>query len=204
MLTTQQGESKLSLQDGNFYLLAACEIPEESASTPQGVLGVDLGIENIATDSDSVPYGGHVRKRRSRFHKTRRSLQRTNTKSAKRKLNKRAKKEHRFSQDVNHCIAKQLVNKAKRTEQGISLEDLKGIRLGNRVSRQLRRELHSWAFYDLLVEVLGMTSLRLLLGGVDKQTSSCWRNHQRQDGDGNTPSWLWFRVGLIQGMLMVY
>ena len=149
MLATQKGESKLFLQNGTFYLHAACEIAEGTPLVPQDILGVDLGIVNLATDSDGVPYGEDVRKRRSRFHKTRRSLQRTHTKSSKRKLIRRAKKERRFSQDVNHCIAKQLVEKAKRTEQAISLETLKGIRLGNRVSRQLRRELHSWAFNDL-------------------------------------------------------
>jgi putative transposase len=186
MLATQKGESKLSLQDGTFYLLATCEIPEEPTLTAQGILGVDLGIENIATDSDGVSYGGDVRKRRSRFHKTRRSFQRTNTKSSKRKLSKRARKEHRFSQDVNHCIAKQLVEKAKRTEQAISVEDLKGIRLGNRVSRQLRRELHSWAFYDLQQKIeykakLAGVSVLYVAPAYTSQTCSVCGHCQRSN-----------------------
>lgn len=40
-------------RDGEFYLLATCEIPEADLNDdPAGFLGVDLGIVNIATTSD--------------------------------------------------------------------------------------------------------------------------------------------------------
>lgn len=49
------------------------------------------------------------------------------TKSSKRKLKKVSGKERRFRADINHCVSKHLVEKAKDTNVGIALEDLSGI-----------------------------------------------------------------------------
>ena len=152
-LQQQQGESDLCLVDSRFYLLATCEQEEQVVQRSSGVLGVDMGIVNLATDSDGQFYGHHVREIRRKRQKTRKDLQKRKSKSAKRKLKKRRRKERRFRQDVNHCIAKKLVQKAKRTNRAIALENLKGIRTRVRASRQLRQELHSWAFYDLQIKI---------------------------------------------------
>jgi putative transposase len=149
LMLHQAGEADLCLVDGTFYLLASCKIKPQKPIAAKGVLGVDMGIENLATDSDGRLHGTHVRQTRRKRQKTRQSLQQKNSKSSKRKLKKRRRKERRFVQDVNHCISKTLVESAKRTNRGIALEDLKGIRKRVRACRQLRRELHSWAFYDL-------------------------------------------------------
>jgi len=58
-------------------------------------------------------------------------------------------RERRFATDVNHCISKQLVKKAKRTGRGLALEDLSGIRDRVRVRKSQRRELHGWSFFQL-------------------------------------------------------
>jgi len=50
---------------------------------------------------------------------------------------------------TNHCIAKELVKRAKRTKQGIALEDLKGINLRTRVRRDTRAERGNWSFDQL-------------------------------------------------------
>jgi len=150
LLKTQKGESKLALVDGAFYLLACCEIetPEEIEYTE--ALGVDLGVVNIATDSDGEIFsGGQVNGLCKRHAKLKARLQSKGTKSAKRLLKKRRRKEHRFSQDVNHCIAKKMVGKAEGTGRAIALEDLTGIRGRTTVRKSQRRQHHSWAFYDL-------------------------------------------------------
>jgi len=36
-----------------FYVILTVDAPEKSEYDPVGVLGVDLGIENLAVDSDS-------------------------------------------------------------------------------------------------------------------------------------------------------
>nr|WP_287489757.1 transposase [Methanothrix sp.] len=52
----------------------------------------------------------------------------------------------RFSRDVNHCISKHIVTKAKDTLRSISLEDLQGIRSRVTVMKAQRRRLHTWNF----------------------------------------------------------
>src|SRR5208282_1325448 len=66
--------------------------------------------------------------RRARNARLRRKLQKKGTKSAKRLMRRRRRKERRFAADVNHQISKKIVAAAQRTESGIALEDLKGIR----------------------------------------------------------------------------
>ena len=155
LLHTQQGESDLGYMDGEFYLFATCEIETPEPTDIEGVLGVDLGVANIASDCDGEQYaGGHLRNLRRRNHRLRKRLQSKGTKSAKRLLKKRRRKESRFGHDVNHVISKQLVLKAKRTNRAIALEDLKGIRSRIRARKPQRRELHSWSFHDLGQKIL--------------------------------------------------
>lgn len=86
---------------------------------------------------------------RKRHAKLRQRLQKKGTKSAKRLLKKRRRKEHRFAIDINHRIAKRLVAKAKDTGRGIALEDLKGIHEQVTVRKAQRRVQHSWVFRQL-------------------------------------------------------
>lgn len=150
LLAYQKGETDLVLIRGQFYLCATCDIKEPAPFEPLDVLGVDLGIVNIAVDSDSVRYSGaHLNNLRRRRRKQRKQIQAVGTKSARRKLKKLSGKERRFATHVNHCISKQIVEKAKRTNRAIAMEDLTGIRQRVRVRRSQRDSLHSWAFYQL-------------------------------------------------------
>lgn len=150
LLQCQRGESDLALIDRTFYLLATCE-----ARTPEQIevgeaLGVDLGIVNIATDSDGEVYSGaQINGLRKRHARLRAKLQHKGTKSAKRLLKKRKRRERRFAQDVNHVIAKRIVEKAEGTVRAVGLEDLSGIRDRTTVRKRHRRQHHSWAFHDL-------------------------------------------------------
>ena len=56
MLQTRQGESNLLYQRGKWYLLVTCEVEEPELQAVDDVLGVDLGITNIASDSDGTIY----------------------------------------------------------------------------------------------------------------------------------------------------
>lgn len=120
-----RGQADLIYRDGTFYLAVVVDVPEPPANKPDGWLGVDLGITNIAADSDGETYsGGHLNGLRKRHAKLRARLQAKGTKSAKRLLKKRRRKEQRFAQNVDHVIAKRLVAKARDTRRGIALEDL--------------------------------------------------------------------------------
>ena len=150
LLQHQQGESDLALIDGAFYLLATCEVVSPEQFEAEEALGVDLGIVNIATDSDGEPFSGtQVNNLRRRHAKLRAKLQQKGTKSAKRLLKKRKRRERRFAQDVNHVISKRIVEKAKGTGRAIGLEDLAGIRERTTVRKSQRRQHHSWSFHDL-------------------------------------------------------
>ena len=117
---------------------------------PDGWLGVDLGIVNIAADSDGNAYCGKaVRAVRYRNRQLRARLQSKGTKSAKRLLARRRRKESRFARDVNHVISKTIVREAKDTGRGIKLEDLSGIRDRTTVRKAQRADPHSWSFYQL-------------------------------------------------------
>jgi IS605 OrfB family transposase len=113
-------------------------------------LGVDLGIKNIATDSDGKnDSASHLNSLRYRNLKLRQRLQKKGTKSAKRLLKKRRRKEHRFATDVHHQISKRIIERAKGTGRGLAMEDLTGIRERVTVRKSQRRSHHSWAFYQL-------------------------------------------------------
>ena len=146
----RRGESDLVLRDGKWFLYATCDIPDVAVKQPDGFLGVDLGIANIATTSDGTRHCGKGLNRvRHRNQRLRAKLQAKGTKSAKRLLKKRRRKEARFAADANHTIAKRVVTEAERTGCGIALEDLGGIRGRVRLRRPQRVTLHSWAFAQL-------------------------------------------------------
>lgn len=150
LLQTRQGESDLGWYRGLFFLSAACEVDEPNPVEVESALGVDLGVVNIAVDSDGQVHSArHIHHVRHGQRRLRAKLQAKGTRSAKRKLKQLSGKERRFAKDTNHAISKKLVAKAKDTHRGIALEDLEGIRSRVTVRRSQRATLHSWAFYQL-------------------------------------------------------
>ena len=156
-------ETDLIYRDGDFYLHVGMETDATVPVTPSGFLGVDLGIVNIATDSDGTTHSGAVlnavRARSANLHK---KLQTKGTRSAKRLLKKRRRKESNFARHTNHCISKALVARAKGTGRGIALEDLEGIRDRITVPKAQRRVHHSWGFFQLR----SFVTYKALLAGV--------------------------------------
>lgn len=145
-----RGQADLLFRNGIFYLVAIVDAPEESEFDAKGTLGIDLGIKNIATDSDGQIFSGkQVEKSRNRYNRLRSTLQRTRTRSAKRKLKRISGKEKRFKRDVNHQISKAVVSKAKGTTRAIAMEDLKGIRSRVTVRHQQRDRHSKWSFGQL-------------------------------------------------------
>lgn len=140
----------LCYRDGAFYLHVVVQAPSPHVET-NGVLGIDLGIVNLATDSEGNVYSGErINAYRRRVARSRRLLQGAGTKSAKRHLRRIARKASNFAKDTNHVISKAVVNTAVSVGKALSLEDLTDIReRGNSCSRELRRSLGQWAFQQL-------------------------------------------------------
>jgi IS605 OrfB family transposase len=136
---------------GLWYLHIVRHAAAPAESVPTGYLGVDLGIVNVATDSTGQPFTGEaLRTTRQRRFVHRQSLQARNTRRARARLRRCARREARFQRDINHIVSKALVSKAVASCKALALEDLTGIRArcGN-VRHEQRRERHSWAFFQL-------------------------------------------------------
>ncbi len=118
----------------------------------KGVLGVDLGIRNLAVTSGSYEKSGRdlLAYRQNRW-RIRASLQSKGTKGAKRALKRLSGREKRYAAWVNHNVAKEIV--ASAAQSGCSLirmEDLRGIRSRTKVWNKHRNRLQShWSFGQL-------------------------------------------------------
>ena len=92
---------------GVFYLAVVCDVLEPETLDIERVLGVDLGIVNLAVDSDGIVYRGEtIDATRARARARRESLQKHGTRSARRRLRRIAGKHARFQSNTNHTIAK--------------------------------------------------------------------------------------------------
>ena len=151
LLQGKSGQADLMLRDGVFYLCVAVTVPEAEPFTPCGCIGVDLGIVNVATDSEGHQYTGEpVRKVRRKYRRLRQLLQPEKTRSARKHLQKVRRKESRFVKDVNHCISKALVCTAIERQKALAIECLTGIsKRGNGFNRAMRTELNNWSFHQL-------------------------------------------------------
>jgi len=147
-----KGQSDLiRSHDGKWFLLVTVTVPDGTEVPITDFLGVDLGIANIATDSDGERHSGKsVEDVRRKHNLQRRRLQRKGTKGAKKKLRRVSKNEARFRRHENHRISKEIVETARRTGRGIAVEDLKGIR--ERVTARggdARNRLSGWSFHQI-------------------------------------------------------
>jgi len=151
LLAFRQGEADLAFVNGNFYLMATISIPDPLLVETNGVLGIDLGIAELATDSEGHSYSGAAVKalrRSTRAHRG--GLQKCGTKRARRTLKKMRLKASRFSKHVNHVISKQLVQSALFSRKALALENLKNIReRANGFNREMRWQMGNWAFDQL-------------------------------------------------------
>jgi putative transposase len=167
------GGAELVQRDGQFYLHITQTKANPDPDEPTGFLGVDLGIINLGADSDGKTYSGaHVQAVRERRFKQRQELQQANTRRARWRLRKNARREARFQRDVNHCISKKLVAKARTARKALALEDLTKIRERVTVRRAQRRARHSWASPT--------SELYRLQGRASRRAGRCGRSAQHQ------------------------
>ena len=150
LLKGQHGESDLCMVKGKFYLMVACDVETPKPIDVEGVLGIDLGIVNIASDSDGGGFSGaSIEEQRRKFEHRRRNLKRNGSKSARRKLKKISGKQARFQKITNHTISKAIVQIAYDTQRAIALEELGGIRERVTVRRKQRARHANWSFFQL-------------------------------------------------------
>jgi putative transposase len=135
---------------GRWRLLVSAEYSDPPMTEPTDVLAIDMGIVNIAADSDGTVYSGAMLiGLRIRHRRLRTRLQKRRTASARKLRRKRNRHESRFARNTNHMISKQIVATAQRTSRAIAVEELGGIRERVTARRSQRATLHSWSFAQL-------------------------------------------------------
>jgi putative transposase len=169
-LESIKGQADLLYRHGTFFLAVTLDVPVPTPDFPEGgTLGVDLGIVNLATDSEGETFSGQaVEQNRERMASLRGRLQKCGTKSAKRHLKKLSGREARFKKNTNHVISKRLVHKAKAHRQALAIEDLRHIRSRTEgtVNRSQRSRHSSWSFFQLRF----FLSYKAALAGVPLHT----------------------------------
>ena len=164
-MDSMKGQADLIYRNGIFYLAVTLDVPAPTPDIPDETLGVDLGIINLATDSEGETFSGaQVERVRTRHQALRQRLQKRGTKSAKRHLKKLSGKERRFRKNTNHVISKRIVQKAKQQHKALAIEELRHIRTRTeaRLRHSQRARQSSWAF-DQLRQFL---SYKAALAGV--------------------------------------
>jgi putative transposase len=147
-----RGQADLVYRGGMFFLYCTIEFQESPPVEVKAFMGVDLGIVNLATDSEGTTHSGKkVQRNRRRRSTARKQYQRRGTKSAKRRLKSMSGRQRRFQTHENHCISKKIVASAKALGLGIAMEDLTDIRkrVEETVSRKFKRMFGNWGFAQL-------------------------------------------------------
>lgn len=144
------GQADLVYINGTFYLLLSITLPDVPKSQAIEVLGVDLGVAEIAVDSEGTAYTGKgVEAYRIKTQRMRSILQSVGTRSAKRHLKRISRKESNYRRTTNHQIARRIVDTAKERNLSIAIEDLSGIRGRTRFRKSQRARMTGWAFWQL-------------------------------------------------------
>ena len=143
-------ESTLTARDGEYFLHMGFRRyrndTERNTAEDGTVLGVDLGVENIAVTSTARFFSGQELLHNLReFEKTRGGLQRTGTRSAHRSIVSSSGRELRYIRDLMHRVANGIIDEAERYEcDVIAFENLTDIRENKRAAWG-----HQWAFSQL-------------------------------------------------------
>jgi IS605 OrfB family transposase len=147
-------ESTLTARDGDYFLHIGFRRhkndAERNTAEDGTVLGVDLGLENLAVTSTAYFFSGRELSHDLReFEKVRAGLHQTGTRSAHRTLEQSSGRELRYVRDVLHRASNAIIDEALRYEcDVIAFEDLTHIR-----ERTGAPWGHEWAFRTLYEQV---------------------------------------------------
>nr|WP_282594521.1 transposase [Halomarina salina] len=183
-------ESTLTIRDGEFFLhigFRRHKTDTERDTTEDGtVLGVDLGVENLAVTSTASFFSGReLAHYIHEFENVRSGLQQTGSRSARRTLERSSGRELRHVRDVVHSASNVIVAEARRYDcDVIVFEDLTHIR-----ERTSATWGHRWAFRTLCefveykAESAGIAVRKVDASYTSKQCSEC-----QFIGDENRPT----------------
>lgn len=142
-----------------IYIPITLKVPQQK---PRQIVGVDLGerhifgIASTTEQKELIDIPDEYKHRKQRYHSLRSELMSKGTRSAKRKLQKNSRREKRFTENVLHIMAKQLISKYPNAK--FVFEDLTQIRQ-NRITyrgknKEARRHAEQWPFASIISKVI--------------------------------------------------
>lgn len=146
------GTATIAYRHGHWFIFVPVTVEAPEPGIIQNVVGVDLGINFLATAYDSAGRthffsGREVKDKRAHYKKLRAGLQKRGTRSARKRLAAIGSRENRWMNDINHRITKALATTT--TPTLFVLEDLSGVRAATEKVRKKNRYVQvSWAFFD--------------------------------------------------------
>lgn len=146
--------AELYKENGFWYLNFTLEYKVSIMETDT-VLGIDLGIVNLATFSvlgqqENVLHTEHLSGKELRFKRMRYKQKRKSKAKRSDSQNTSLIKENRITKETNWQIANKIIEIAKQYNSTIAFEDLKNIRRNITDDNKLNNyEKNSWAYYQL-------------------------------------------------------
>ena len=160
--------------DRTFFLFTFSHIEERSSQTHR-VLGIDVGVNNLAVTSERRFYGKDIKQKRIRHDKFVSKLQSKGTRASKRKLKRMSGDWNRFMRWENHVISRRIVDSLNKGDN-IVMEDISGIR----ESARYNKWIHKWAFRQLqsFIEYKSlMKGIRVVYVNPAYTSKTCSRCH---------------------------
>jgi IS605 OrfB family transposase len=181
-------ESTLTTRDGDYFLHLGFRKPnpdaDESPAEDRTVLGVDLGIENLAVTSTAhFESGQELLHEHREFERVRGGLQETGTESAHRTLVQRGNREERYNRDHLHRASNRVLAEAIAYDcTHIAFEDLTHIR----DSMPSQRKFHQWAHHQLVQYVeykAGAIGIEVVYVNPENTSKRCCECGHTSDGN---------------------
>ena len=136
----------------NEYAYVSVNIKEAQQIVPKGWIGIDLNTTGHVAVVGNPNTGKVVKlgKEALHIHTKYKNIRKDMQKKGKYRVVKAIRdRESRIIEDINHNIAKKIVETAKENNAGIKFEKLEGIRDNRNHRRSFNYSLHSWSFYQL-------------------------------------------------------
>lgn len=144
-------EAELVRKGKRWFFHLVLDFPDVPLEMSGKAIGVDLGENVLAATSTGKLFGGGIlRAERDLFLAHRKRLQGNGSQAAKQQLRYISGREKRKVRHINHCVAKEIVQEARRNDcSTIVMEDLKNIRDRIKAGKKVRSRLHRWSFNQL-------------------------------------------------------
>ena len=131
-------------KDKHYFTFTFSQENPIASNQHSEVLGVDLGVNNLAVTSQNIFYGNKIKSLRKRRDRLVSIIQSKGTKGSRKKLKRLSGTWRRFMRFTNHNISASIVSSLKSGDV-VVMEDLSGIR----ISARYNKWVHKWAFYEL-------------------------------------------------------